>query len=117
MIGNADFTNVVQRCGKSKHFDLVLGLPESAGNDSSQLSDALRVLPGIIVAIFGCNCQPIEDLKLGFRQLASTFKNFGFQGYVMLPKLGVQPASAQEILDPEDDLGCVERLGQEIVCT
>ncbi len=114
-VGETDLAEIVEGRGAADQVGFVLGQSDGEGKDPGTPGNPPRVLTGVIVKILRRPGQTIEDLLPGFDELLGALPDTIFEFPILRFQPPVEHPGLEQVVDPQLDLGDIERLGEEIL--
>ena len=113
-VGDLDLAEVVQRGSEPDQLGTVVVDAQLQRDRPRGVADPADVLAGVVVAELRGQRKPVHGFGLGPPELGGAVPDAGLQRAVVVLQSRVQPARLQEVVHPQQDLGAVERLGDEV---
>ena len=114
-VGNADLPHIVQGGRTPDERHLRVREPDLLREERRHLTDALGVVPGIVVAELRRAGEPLDNLNLRRLELAGALAHLGLEHLVLALDLEVEEPRLQEGADAEQHLVRMERLADEVL--
>ncbi len=114
-VGNSDLAYVMQGGRQPDQLHHLVGKSKGQSQQCRDTAHALRVLAGVIVAKFGGQGQPLQNLDPSPFQVARTLLHLDLQDLILVLQSQVEEAGFQQVFHPQHDFRQVKRLRQEIL--